>query len=158
METLAQIFAEAAHKGQVRKYTGEPYIAHPARVVDLLKLLGGEVSGEMIAAAWLHDVIEDTPSEYRDLADAFGDVVATLVVELTKPNEPCSATALTIKACDLIDNIGGIFDVAPKEEAEAYLVKKAPQIERIVGKLRNVRPLLAEALDREYLAGIAAVA
>ena len=56
----ARLFATSAHAavGQKRKYTNEPYIVHPAEVAKLVEDVGG--TQEMIAAAWLHDVIEDT--------------------------------------------------------------------------------------------------
>ena len=56
----ARLFATAAHEaaGNVRKYTFEPYIVHPAEFVEILK--GVPHTDEMLAAAWLHDVVEDT--------------------------------------------------------------------------------------------------
>lgn len=55
----ALAFARAAHGEQKRKYTGNPYIEHPIRVAQLVKEAGG--TEEMIAAAYLHDVVEDVP-------------------------------------------------------------------------------------------------
>lgn len=60
----ALAFATAAHGEQKRKYTGNPYIEHPIRVAQLVKEAGG--TKEMIAAAYLHDVVEDV-----SLADLF---------------------------------------------------------------------------------------
>ena len=49
----AKLFATKAHEGQVRKYTGEPYIIHPIEVSEIVERYNG--SKEMIAAALLHD-------------------------------------------------------------------------------------------------------
>ena len=57
----ALAFATAAHGEQKRKYTGNPYIEHPIRVAQLVKEAGG--TEEMIAAAYLHDVVEDVSLE-----------------------------------------------------------------------------------------------
>ena len=56
----AQVFATAAHYAvkQTRKYTGEPYIVHPAEVVAILYKYG--TTEEQAAAGWLHDTVEDT--------------------------------------------------------------------------------------------------
>ena len=55
----AQVYAMAAHAavGQKRKYTGEPYIVHPAEVAKIVAGVPGSTP-DMVAAAWLHDVVE----------------------------------------------------------------------------------------------------
>lgn len=57
----ALAFARAAHGEQKRKYTDNPYIEHPIRVAQLVKEAGG--TEEMIAAAYLHDVVEDVSTD-----------------------------------------------------------------------------------------------
>ena len=54
--TKAALFAEKAHRGQLRKYTGEPYIVHPAEVAKIVSTLP-EATDALICVAWLHDVI-----------------------------------------------------------------------------------------------------
>lgn len=80
----AAAFAAQAHASidQRRKYTQEPYIVHPAEVAALVAHYGG-VREEVIAAAWLHDVVEDTPVTLQEVRSVFGDDVAQLVDELT---------------------------------------------------------------------------
>ena len=56
----ADTFADLSHSGQVRKYTGEPYIVHPREVATLVSTVAH--TPEMLAAALLHDVVEDTPA------------------------------------------------------------------------------------------------
>lgn len=55
----AAALAVRAHEGQKRKYNGRPYVTHPARVAGRVGLLP-EATEEMVAAAYLHDVLEDT--------------------------------------------------------------------------------------------------
>lgn len=72
----ARLVATAAHTGQVDK-GGNPYIEHPAFVADRVCELGGDEVE--VAAAWLHDVVEDTPVSLDALASVFhADVVATV--------------------------------------------------------------------------------
>ncbi|QJT82279.1 hypothetical protein C0557_20435 [Kosakonia sp. MUSA4] len=79
----AQRFATQAHEraGQTRKFTGEPYIVHPASVVQILMSIAP--SAEMIAAAWLHDVVEDTDISPQVIESEFGPLVAQYVEMLT---------------------------------------------------------------------------
>ncbi|MEL7536860.1 MAG: bifunctional (p)ppGpp synthetase/guanosine-3',5'-bis(diphosphate) 3'-pyrophosphohydrolase [Pseudomonadota bacterium] len=77
----AYAFGAAAHEGQ-RRRSGEPYISHPVAVADILADM--HIDGEGIAAAILHDVIEDTPAVKDELAAEFGQDVAALVDGVTK--------------------------------------------------------------------------
>jgi GTP diphosphokinase / guanosine-3',5'-bis(diphosphate) 3'-diphosphatase len=74
-------FAYSLHEGQVRA-SGEPYIAHPVAVAGILRDLGG--SSAVIAAGFLHDVVEDTPVTLEELEQRFGTEVRTLVEGVTK--------------------------------------------------------------------------
>ncbi|HAM16709.1 MAG TPA: GTP pyrophosphokinase, partial [Eggerthellaceae bacterium] len=74
-------FADAAHAGQKRK-SGEPFIAHPVEVAIILASL--HMDAETIAAALLHDTIEDTDVSREDVVERFGDDVANLVEGVTK--------------------------------------------------------------------------
>lgn len=120
--TNAKIFAIAAHEavGQVRKYTGEPYWVHPQEVVDIVYSV--TTNSEMLAAAWLHDVVEDTKITIRTINREFGETIAQYVKELTDISRPemgnreirkavdrvwismASPQAQTIKIADLISN------------------------------------------------------
>ena len=75
-------FANEAHKG-VRRRSGEPYILHPIAVAKIVVSNIG-LGCKSIVAALLHDVVEDTEYTVEDLANLFGDKVATLVEGLTK--------------------------------------------------------------------------
>ncbi|MDG2991657.1 bifunctional (p)ppGpp synthetase/guanosine-3',5'-bis(diphosphate) 3'-pyrophosphohydrolase [Candidatus Synechococcus calcipolaris G9] len=74
-------FAYNLHEGQLRA-SGEPYIAHPVAVASLLRDLGGGPA--LIAAGFLHDVIEDTAMTGEDLEAEFGPEVRQLVEGVTK--------------------------------------------------------------------------
>ncbi|WP_121969576.1 bifunctional (p)ppGpp synthetase/guanosine-3',5'-bis(diphosphate) 3'-pyrophosphohydrolase [Leptolyngbya sp. BC1307] len=74
-------FAYQLHKGQKRA-SGDPYIAHPVAVAGLLRSLGGD--GAMIAAGFLHDVVEDTAVTADEIEAVFGQEVRHLVEGVTK--------------------------------------------------------------------------
>ena len=69
------MFAIAAHKavGQKRKYTGDDYIVHPAEVAHIVDQVPGSTD-EMVAAAWLHDVVEDTGVDITEYDPTFAKV------------------------------------------------------------------------------------
>lgn len=76
--------AARAHQGQLRKDGRTPYVAHVYRVAMIVRDLFGCDDEAALAAALLHDTIEDTPGDYDDVAAAFGTEVADLVAALTK--------------------------------------------------------------------------
>lgn len=79
----AKMWAGMHHKGQIRKYTGEPYIEHPLAVAEMVK--EHRLSETAIVAAILHDTVEDTGATMEDIEELFGDRVAEYVWYLTKP-------------------------------------------------------------------------
>lgn len=141
MEIKAQRFAEAAHAAidQRRKYTGEPYISHPAAVVELVRSVPHTEA--MICAAWLHDTVEDTPVTLDEIEREFGLEVAAMVEQLTDVSRSdhgnrkarkaidrehtakASPAAKTIKLADLIDNTRSIVERDPTF-AKVYLAEK----------------------------------
>lgn len=79
----AACYAIAAHAKQTRKYTGEAYIVHPMAVVKILETYGGAYHADLLAAAWLHDVIEDCGVKAAWLHAEFGGAVTRFVLEAT---------------------------------------------------------------------------
>ncbi|ALM52519.1 HD domain-containing protein [Halomonas huangheensis] len=79
----ARLFATAAHAAidQRRKYSGAPYIEHPEAVARLVAEHGADEV--MIAAAWLHDVVEDTEVSLELVSEEFGKEVSDLVDALS---------------------------------------------------------------------------
>jgi (p)ppGpp synthase/HD superfamily hydrolase len=143
----ARVFATAAHAAvkQVRKYTFEPYIVHPAEVAGIIDSLE-DATFEMVAAAWLHDVVEDTGVSLEVIRAEFGDKVAELVGWLTDVSRPedgnravrkaidrehtarAPAEAQTVKLADLIANSRSILAHDPAF-AKIYLAEKRMLLE-----------------------------
>ena len=98
----ARLFATAAHgaTGQKRKYTHEPYINHPRAVALMVSVAGG--TPEMIAAAWLHDVVEDTAIPIELIYHEFGAPVGALVAGLTDVSNPVHGNRAARKHVDLL--------------------------------------------------------
>ena len=142
----ARVFATAAHAacGQLRKYTYEPYIVHPADVVSIVKTVPH--TDEMLCAAWLHDVVEDTGVTIETIREEFGSEVADLVGWLTDVSRPdhgnrasrkavdrahtamAPAQAQTVKLADLISNTKSIVEHDEKF-AKTYLEEKRMLLE-----------------------------
>lgn len=142
----AKRFATIAHEriNHVRKYTGEPYINHPAAVVELVRSV--RHTPEMLAAAWLHDTVEDCGATIEEIKALFGPLVSQYVEELTDVSRPedgnrdarkaidrahtaqCSPEAATIKLADLIDNTRSIVSRDPRF-AVVYLAEKRMLLE-----------------------------
>ena len=75
----AIIYAVKAHSGTERRGKGFPYIVHPMEAVEIVATMTSDQ--ELLAAAALHDVVEDTPATVEDIRAAFGDRIARLVEE-----------------------------------------------------------------------------
>ena len=80
----AASFAARKHQGQTRADNQTPYFSHVARVTLILAHVFGCEDEEVLAAALLHDTIEDTATDYDEVAELFGERVAEYVVILTK--------------------------------------------------------------------------
>ena len=122
IERKALIFASRAHAavGQKRKYTGQDYIVHPIAVAEIVRSVPH--TSDMVAAALMHDVVEDTGVPLDKIVLEFGSEIAELVYWLTDISVPTDgsremrkaidrthtasapAAAQTIKLADLIDN------------------------------------------------------
>ena len=146
LEDRARTFATAAHAavGQLRKYTHEPYWVHPAEVAATVKTVAHTEA--MVAAAYLHDVVEDTGVTLELVRAEFGDEVATLVGWLTDVSRPdhgnraarkavdrahtasAPAEAQTVKLADLMSNTRSIVEHDP-EFAKVYLAEKRALLE-----------------------------
>lgn len=151
MEEEALEFARKAHGEQQRKYTKEAYIEHPKRVAQIVKTVPHTT--EMICAAYLHDVVEDTPVSIEEIEQEFGSKVAGLVHELTdeyikenyqhlnrknrKKKEvqrqaKMSPEAKTIKLADVIDNTRDII----KNDRD-FARKYVPEMEALTEALQG---------------------
>jgi len=149
----AFLYACMAHSEQRRKYTDEPYVNHCASVAFLVSSVTDDE--DMIIAALLHDVIEDTKFTALDIKDLFGGRVAELVVELTNVSKltdgnraqrkqmdrerlaKVSKEAKTIKLADLIDNARSIVKYDHK-----FSMTFMPEKEALLEVLADGDPLL----------------
>lgn len=157
----AHDFAIAAHAGQKRKYTGEPYVNHCYAVAALL--MDYPVGDEVIAAALLHDTLEDTSVTYSQLLAEFGPGVAGLVDEVTDVSRPSdgtraarkaldrahlaltSADGATLKLADLIVNARDIVEHDP-DFAVVYLAEKADLLKVLKHGNRDIYSLAVRTL------------
>ncbi len=115
----AYSFAKTAHEGQKRK-SGEPYIVHPLAVAKILVEMGMDT--DTIVAAILHDVVEDTEVELREVEVKFGSDVAALVDGVTKL---------------------GLLPLTSREEQQAENVRKM-----LLAMSRDIRVVIIKLVDR----------
>jgi guanosine-3',5'-bis(diphosphate) 3'-pyrophosphohydrolase len=114
-------FGAEAHEGQ-KRLSGEPYIAHPVAVADLLADL--RMDAPTIIAAILHDVIEDTPTAKDEIAERFGADVAELVDGVSK-----------------LDHI----QFRSRAEAQAESFRKM-----LLAMVRDIRVIMVKLADRTH--------
>jgi len=146
----ARKFATSAHQhiDQRRKYTHQPYEVHLKAVARLVAEVTTDV--RLVAAAWLHDTVEDTLATHADIETEFGKEIAQLVYELTDISRPgdgnraarkaldrehlaqASPGAQTIKLADLIDNTADIC--RHDEEFGQVFLREAQQLLDVLDK------------------------
>ena len=158
-EQRAKDYATEAHGDQITKYGNEPYINHSAAVVEILSIVTN--SRTMLAAGWLHDVVEDTDKTLDDIYQRFGYQVASLVSEVTNASmgmkcsralrksidrghlSKASHKGKTLKLADVIVNTMDIVAKDPKF-ATIYLSEKWDLLGALAGG-NTALYLLAEA-------------
>lgn len=163
-------FAARMHQGQKRKVSGDEYLVHPMAVSYIVASVKKSTHlDEIIAACWLHDVLEDSSADFVDLAKKFTPLVASLTQELTSDPEVIaklgkmeylkkrfigySSYALIIKLADRLHNVSD----SPSEkvvwdtfEILEYLEKNrkltAPQKELVL----QLRQKITEFRDKKF--------
>jgi len=168
---LVRIFAIAAHAavGQCR-VTGEPYSDHPERVVATLREAGfnRDEDRPLLAAAYLHDVLEDTRVTKELLQRLFGAETAGLVVALsdvyTKEAYPALnrtrrkelehrrmgeqvAAVQTVKCADIIDNAQGLAQYPDKKFARSYALEKRDLVAQLTRADMNLQALARQTVE-----------
>ena len=159
IEEQALLFAYTAHEGQKRKYTNEPYITHPVSVCGILKNHGWH-DDDMLAAALLHDVVEDTRFTLEDISTYFGKTISDWVFWLTDVSKPqdgnrkarkkldrehiCKAPieAKAIKLADLIHNTQSITKY-DEGFAKVYLEEKRLLLRGIEDSATSLSPIVS---------------
>lgn len=157
----ADAFAAAAHGAikHKRKYTGDDYIVHPREVAAIVATVPH--TAEMLAAALLHDTVEDTGVTIETIREEFGPIVAMYVADLTDVSRAddgnravrkaidlahtakACADAKTIKLADLLSNTASIVAHDP-DFARVYLKEKTALLKVLV---EGDASLLARATD-----------
>ena len=129
--TKAYKFAKLKHQGQLRD-NGQQYIVHPIRVARIvLENKHSKNCDILVASALLHDTLEDTYTSYKELEENFGEVIASLVMELTTASympklegkdvylshkmENMSSYALYVKLADRLDNISDLSNTTDEK-------------------------------------------
>lgn len=160
----AQRLAEYWHAGQVRKYTGYPYVQHCEGVAARVALVCPQPA--VVAAAWCHDLLEDTECPEKAILYACGQQTLSIVYELTDDSAPedgnraarkaidrerlrtASPEAQAVKLADLLDNTLSIAFHDP-DFARTYLAEKALLLEVLA---RGDYRLMAQARESLLLA------
>ena len=162
----ATAFAALKHRDQRRKDAeASPYINHPIALADLLWDLGGVRDPVVIAAALLHDTIEDTETSATELRRAFGAKVAGIVGEVTDdkrlPKERrkelqiehaahISKSAKLVKLADKICNLRDILASPPKD----WSIERKPQYfdwaKKVIDQARGTNLKLERRFDQLF--------
>jgi guanosine-3',5'-bis(diphosphate) 3'-pyrophosphohydrolase len=131
----AASFAARAHRGQVRKDGETPYASHPFRVCLVVRDVFGIDDRQVLTAALLHDTVEDTTTDFDDIAARFGAEVARWVAALSKDKrlqEPEREQAYgaqladapwQVKVCKLADIFDNLLDTGktkPDQQAKTF--------------------------------------
>jgi guanosine-3',5'-bis(diphosphate) 3'-pyrophosphohydrolase len=167
----AASFAAARHSQQRRKDAeASPYINHPLALADILAREGGVEDATVIAAALLHDTVEDTETSIGDIEDRFGKQVASIVAEVTDdkslPKEERkrlqvvkSATkshgAKLVKLADKTANLRDLVATPPAHWSAERRVQYFEWAREVVAGLRGCNPALEQAFDEAYANGLA---
>jgi len=163
----ALAFAAHKHRDQRRKDAeASPYINHPIALAEVLAGEGGIIDVEVLAAALLHDTIEDTATTAEELRTEFGERIAAMVEEVTddqklpkaerKRLQIVHAAALSpgAKLVKLADKICNLRDVAERPPAKWDLQRRQEYFEwarRVIDGLRGTHAKLEAAFDAAYL-------
>jgi (p)ppGpp synthase/HD superfamily hydrolase len=163
--------ARRAHRGQIRNASGgRPYIDHPIAVAERLSERG--YSDEVLAAALLHDVVEDSELEVEDVRQAAGDRVAEIVEAMTDDDgvepyvqrkrehreevETAGPEALAVYAADKLTNLSMLRDAYAADGEEIAGELKVPLDEKVtvwnedlemLGRKSEGDPALADLAD-----------
>src|SRR5215472_5252913 len=135
-------FCVQHHSGQTRA-SGEPYIIHPLEVAEVLAEM--KLDSTAIAAALLHDSVEDTPATTPEIAAGFGDQVAHIVEGVTKIDKIQFANREDRQA----ENVRKML-LAMVTDVRVVLIKLADRLHNM-RTLEHLRPERQEAIARETM-------
>ncbi len=161
----AEEFATKAHEGHTEKDANKtPYIFHIQKVAHLVELSGG--TPEEVAAAWLHDTVEDTPITFEDIKREFGPEVLEIVKGLTdlpefeslpvaehkqKQLERIKGESDSVKRVKIADQISAIeLDSANALLDIEHRKKYVEGARKIVDACRGISPFLDQKFEGSY--------
>ena len=166
-------FAAERHVHQRRKgEAAEPYLNHLAEVADLVAEATGGGDVDLIVAALLHDVIEDTPTSRATVAELFGEDVAGLVAEVTDDKSlpkaerkrlqvahasSRSPRAKLLKLADKTSNLRALAASPPADWNPERRVQYVDWARAVVAGLRGTNAWLEAEFDRAAAAAMARV-
>jgi len=156
-------FAANKHRNQRRKNKEcTPYINHPIRVSTSIAEIGGITDVIALAAAVLHDTVEDTETSYEEVKERFGKEIADVVMEVTDNkslskverkklqivNAPHkSHAAKLVKLADKLDNLTDLLKETPKGWNQQVIYGYFVWSYKVVEGLRGTNEKLEAALD-----------
>ena len=162
----AVAFAAQKHKDQRRKdEAASPYINHPVQLVDVLVHEGGVTDLATIAAAMLHDTVEDTDASADEIEQVFGVAIRLIVEEVTddkslgrqacKQRQIDKAPFLSheARAVKLADKICNLRDIADNPPAGWSLARRQAYFDwakQVIDGLRGAHPALEAVFDETY--------
>lgn len=163
---LANLFQMGAHAGQMRKFSGDHYHTHPQEVVRILKDNVANVTPEMEAAAYMHDVLEDTAVTQELLEETFTDDIVRMVVGLTNQKVPgmnrseqkrhdaiCMSQqpweVRVIKLCDRLHNLPDIIENDPSH-AKVYVPETRFLLDTALRGVHDVLWCKLDAICNQY--------
>jgi guanosine-3',5'-bis(diphosphate) 3'-pyrophosphohydrolase len=159
-------FASHKHRDQRRKdANASPYINHPIALANVLARDGGVTEDVVLAAAILHDTLEDTQTTPAELRDIFGEKIAGIVGEVTDDQnlpkadrkrlqiEHAAGISREAKLVKLADKICNVRDVADHPPAKWDLARRREYFEwakAVVDRIRGTHPELERRFDEAY--------
>jgi guanosine-3',5'-bis(diphosphate) 3'-pyrophosphohydrolase len=159
-------FAAHKHKDQRRKDAkASPYVNHPIALARILRVHGGVQDPAVLAAALLHDTIEDTDTSYQELRGQFGARVADIVAEVTdtkwlqkdiRKRLQISKAAWATEGAKLVklaDKIANLRDIIANPPADWSVARKREYFDwakRVVDQLRGTNLALERRFDSLY--------
>jgi guanosine-3',5'-bis(diphosphate) 3'-pyrophosphohydrolase len=166
----AAAFAADKHRLQRRKDAdASPYINHPLALADILCSEGGITDANVLAAALLHDTVEDTETSADELAERFGPIIAGIVAEVTDDKTLAkeerkrlqvlkastkSDGAKLVKLADKISNLRDITACPPADWSTQRKEEYFRWAKEVVDGLRGMNPSLERAFDTAYERGL----
>lgn len=169
----AASFAADKHRLQRRKDAdASPYINHPLALADILAREGGVEDAKVIAAALLHDTVEDTETSIEELEVRFGKRIASMVAEVTDDKSLSkeerkqlqitksaskSPGAKLVKLADKIANLRDLASAPPADWSDERRTQYFEWARQVVSGLRGTNGSLEAAFDEAYSNGKKAI-